>query len=105
MNFSVSLLTPELESSVLNPTVIEQPLALPWSTRTIQIVCVCVVGRVTNEPQQVPVFKLMPYCLSPLRDKHPFILSFSIPFIIGLRFIREIFWNSFLLKGENNSRI
>ena len=54
---------------VLSPTTTKRPL--PRCTKTVQIV------GISNEPQEVPVSKPIPFCLGSLRDTHPFLLSSS----------------------------
>ena len=67
---------------MLNPTVIKQPL--PWNTKMVQIV------GISNKSQQISVTKPIPFCLSPLRDNRPFLLSSSAPIhLLGQDFLEE----------------
>ena len=61
--------------SVLSPTTIDGKQSLPWSTNTVQIM------GISNEPQKVPVSESIPFCLGPLRNTQPFLLSSSSPAI------------------------
>ena len=39
---------------------------------------------ISSEPQEVPVSEPVPFCLGPLRDTHPFPLSYSAPiYLLG----------------------
>ena len=56
---------------MLSPATMKQLLLR--STKTVQLV------GISNEPQEVPVPEPIPFCLGPLRDTHPFLLSSSAP--------------------------
>ena len=85
---------------VLNPTTIKQ--SLPQSTKTVQIV------GINNEPQEVPISKPMIFfCLGPLRDAHPILLSASaLSHLLDHDFLEKYHDGiSASQKGGNNSRL
>ena len=67
---------------MLNPSIIKQ--FLPWSAKTFQIV------GLSNEPQESPISKPVPFCSGPLRDTHTFILSSFTPIqFLGQDFLEK----------------
>ena len=82
---------------MIKPTTIKQALTL--STKLVEIV------RISNEPQEVSVSEVIPFCLRPLRDTHPLLLSSSKPICLLVCGFLENHHAGISPKGGNHSRI